>query len=89
MAFKMKGSVFLKDIKMYEGDGAEITVDDSNLGKVYMDENGNKARDYTYATKDGKEGVDVLYLSKPRGSSEWEGKKPTRRAPIIEQHPIT
>ena len=76
MAFKMKGSAFLKDVKMYEGDGAEITVDDSNLGKVYMDENGNKARDYTYTTKDGKKGIDVLYLSKPRGPSKWEGKKP-------------
>ena len=79
MAFKMKGSAFLKDVKMYEGDGAEITVDDSDLGEIYMDENGNKARDYTYKTKDGKEGVDVLYLKPPRGPSEWENKTPPRR----------
>ena len=37
MSFKMKGSSFLKDIKMYEGDGKVITIDDSNLGEVYTD----------------------------------------------------
>ena len=74
----MRGSVFLKDIKMYEGDGNVITVDDSNLGEIYKDENGNDARDYTYKTKDGKEGVDVLYLKQPRGPSKWEDKEPPR-----------
>ena len=83
MAFKMKGSSFLKDVKMYEGDGNVITIDDSNLGEVYTDENGNKARDYTYTTKDGKEGVDVLYLKPPRGPSKWENKKPPRRKRIM------
>ena len=74
MAFKMKRSAFLKDVKMYDGNGEEITVDDSSLGKVYMDENGNKVRDYNYTTKDGKKGIDVLYLSTPRGPSKWENR---------------
>ena len=52
--FKMKGSPLLKDVKMYQGDGSQIIIDNANLGKVYMDENGNKTRDYTYTTKDGK-----------------------------------
>ena len=79
MAFKMKGSSFLKDVKMYDGNGNQITVDDTNLGKTYKDENGNEARDYKY-TKDGKEGIDVLYLKPPRGPSEWENKKPIQRS---------
>ena len=79
MAFKMKGSSFLKDVKMYDGGGSQVTVDDADLGKMYRDENGNKARDYKYI-KDGKEGVDVLYLSPPRGPSEWEDKKPIQRS---------
>ena len=89
MAFKMNGwSAFKKDVKMYDGNGEEITVDDSSLGKTYRDENGNKARDYTYTNKDGEKGVDVLYLSKPRGESSWEGKTPTRPTPPIEQNPL-
>ena len=64
--FKMKGSPFLKDVKMYEGNGNQITVDDTNLGKVYMDEDGNKVRDYSYTSPDGKKGIDALYLNKPR-----------------------
>tara|TARA_R100000152_G_C6645003_1_gene88342 strand:+ start:304 stop:585 length:282 start_codon:yes stop_codon:yes gene_type:complete len=79
MAFKMKGSSFLKDVKMYDGNGNQITVDDTNLGKTYKDENGNEARDYKYI-KDGKEGIDVLYLKPPRGPSEWENKKPIQRS---------
>ena len=83
MAFKMNGwSAFKKDIKMYDGNGEEITVDDSSLGKTYRDENGNKARDYTYTNKDGEKGVDVLYLSKPRGESKWA-------PPPIEQNPLS
>ena len=87
MAFKMKRSSFLKDVKMYEGNGNVITVDDSNLGEIYKDENGNDARDYTYKTKDGKEGVDVLYLKPPRGPSEWEGKKPSKRKDFLSTNP--
>ena len=34
--FKMKGSPFLKDVKLYEGSGSQISVDDTNLGEVYM-----------------------------------------------------
>ena len=79
MAFKMKGSSFLKDVKMYDGNGNQISVDDTNLGKTYKDENGNEARDYKYI-KDGKEGIDVLYLKPPRGPSEWENKKPIQRS---------
>ena len=70
--FKMKESPLLKDVKMYNGNGDQITVDDANLGKVYMDENGNKTRDYSYKTKDGKKGIDVLYLNKPREKSKWQ-----------------
>ena len=81
-----RNSPFKKDVKMYDGSGQEVTVDDTNLGNTYKDENGNDARDWTY-TKDGKKGTDVLYSKPPRGQSEWEGKKPTRRAPTIEQNP--
>jgi len=73
MAFKMKRSPLLKDVKMYDGNGESVTVDDTNLGKAYRDENGNEARDYTYTSKDGEEGIDVLYMTKPRGPSELKG----------------
>ena len=77
MAFKMSRSPLLKDVKMYDGNGDQITVDDTTLGKVYRDENGNEARDYTYTTKEGEKGTDVLYLNKPRGESEIkEGEGP-------------
>ena len=70
-------SAFNKDVKMYDGNGDQITVDDTTLGKVYRDENGNEARDYTYTTKEGEKGTDVLYLNKPRGESEIkEGEGP-------------
>ena len=73
----MSGSPLLKDVKMYNGNGDQITVDDTTLGKVYRDENGNEARDYTYTTKEGEKGTDVLYLNKPRGESEIkEGEGP-------------
>ena len=73
----MNGSPLLKDVKMYNGNGENVTVDDASLGKTYRDESGNKARDYTYTTKDGKEGVDILYITKPRGESEIkEGEGP-------------
>jgi len=73
MSFKMKGSPLLKDVKMYNGNGESVTVDDASLSKTYRDENGNNARDYTYTGKDGEEGVDVLYMTKPRGPSELKG----------------
>lgn len=79
MGYNMRGSPFLKDVKMYQGDGSQITVDDANLGKTYMDEDGNKTRDYTYTTKDGKEGVDTLYLSKPRFEEKREQLNPPQR----------
>ena len=74
--FKMKGSAFLKDIKLYQGDGSQITIDDTNLGKVYRDEHGNQARDYSYTSPDGKKGTDTLYLSKPRFEGPKEPKLP-------------
>ena len=76
MAYKMKGSPFLKDVKLYEGSGSQITVGEKNLSKVYTDEYGNKARDYSYTNKDGKKGTDVLYLSKPRSEGPKEPKNP-------------
>ena len=73
----MKGSPLLKDVKMYNGNGESVMVDDASLGKTYKDENGNDARDYTYTGKDGGKGVDVLYMKKPRGESEIkEGEGP-------------
>jgi len=79
MIFKMKGSPLLKDVKMYNGNGESVTVDDANLGEAYRDENGNKARDYTYTTKDGKEATDVFYLSKPRFEKEREPLNPPQQ----------
>jgi len=63
----MKSSAFLKDVKLYNGNGNQITVDEKTLGKVYTDEHGNQARDYSYSSKSEKSGVgvDVLYLGKP------------------------
>jgi hypothetical protein len=84
MGYKMNGSPFLKDVKLYEGNGNQITVDDTNLGKVYMDEHGNKARDYSY-TSDGKKGTDVLYLNKPRFEWPKEGPVVPRGKPIDEE----
>ena len=77
MAFKMNGwSAFKKDVIMYDGNGDKVTVDDANLGKIYRDEYGNEARDYTLPEK----GTDVLYVKPPRGPSEWENKKPIQRS---------
>ena len=72
MVFKMK-SPLLKDVKMYQGDGSQISVDDANLGKIYMDDDGNEVRDYTYTNEDGEKGTDVLYLNKPRFGGSKEG----------------
>ena len=76
MGYNMKGRPFLKDIKLYEGSGNQITVDDTSLGEVYTDEDGNKARDYSYTNKDGKKSTDILYLSKPRFNESKEGPIP-------------
>jgi hypothetical protein len=84
MGYNMKGSPLLRDVKMYNGNGESVTVDDSTLSKTYRDENGNEARDYTYTTKDGEEGVDILYMTKPRGPSEWQGGPDTPRNRPIE-----
>ena len=54
-----------KDIKMYNGNGNEIIIDDSKLGKEYMDNDGNKSRDH----KNG----DVLYTKPPRFNESKEG----------------
>ena len=82
-----RNSPFKKDVKMYDGSGQEVTVDDTSLGTEYLDDNGNKARDWNYTNKKGKKGTDVLYSKPPRGPSKWESKKPTRRIPPIEQNP--
>jgi|10_taG_2_1085330.scaffolds.fasta_scaffold139661_2 hypothetical protein len=71
--FKMKGSTFLKDIKLYQGDGSQITIDDTNLSEVYRDDDGNEARDYTYTNKDGEESTDTFYLDEPRFGKSKEG----------------
>ena len=64
--FKMKGSAFLKDVKLYEGNGNQITVDDSKLSEVYTDESGREVRDYSWTTKEGEETSDVMYLKDPK-----------------------
>ena len=51
MVFKMKGysypgtSPLQKDVKMYDGNGEEVIIDDSNLSDPYRDDDGNQARD--------------------------------------------
>jgi len=86
MAYKMNGSPLLKDVKMYQGDGSQITVDDASLGGVYTDDDKNEARDYTYTTKDGEKGTDVLYLNKPSNKKpvfeEGEGPNMPSDRPI-------
>ena len=73
MAYKQKHtkstfpfkSPLKKDIKMYDGNGNSVTIDDSKLGKQYFDENGNKSRDH--------ENGDVLYTKPPRFNQSEEG----------------
>ena len=75
--FKMNGSPFLKDIKLYEGNGSQITVDDSTLSDPDMDDNGNKTIRYNYIDKSGNKAYDILYKNKPRGKSKIkEGEGP-------------
>ena len=89
MSYQMKGSPLLKDVKMYQGDGSQVTVDDASLGKVYVDDDKNEARDYTYTTKDGEKGTDVLYLRKPNykkpAFEEGEGPNIPSDRPIEEE----
>ena len=70
--FKMKGSPFLKDVKKWNANGEQITVDDSTLSDPDMDENGNKTIKYNYIDKSGNEAFDILYEDKPRGESKWK-----------------
>ena len=69
--FKMKGysypgtSPFEKDVKMYDGNGKQVMIDDSKLGEQYLEDDGNKSRDH--------ENGDVLYLTKPRFNQSKEG----------------
>ena len=73
MAYKQKytkssfpfKSPLKKDVKMYNGNGEQVTVDDSKLGKQYLDDDGNKSRDH----KNG----DVLYTTPPRFNQSKEG----------------
>ena len=73
MAYKQKHtkssfpfkSPLKKDVKMYNGNGKQVTVDDSKLGKQYLDDDGNKSRDH----KNG----DVLYTTPPRFNQSQEG----------------
>ena len=51
-------SPLLKDIKVYEGSGKQIDIDDNNLDEWYFDEFGNKVRNH-------KTTKDVYYLHKP------------------------
>ena len=80
MAFKMKGytypgtSPIRKNVKMYNGNGEQIIVDDSELGKQYLDKDGNKSRDH----KNG----DVLYTKPPRFNESKEGPVVPRNRPI-------
>ena len=64
--FKMKGSPLEKDVKLYEGNGNQITVDDNKLSEVYTDENGREVRDYYWTTKEGEEASDTMYLKDPK-----------------------
>tara|TARA_Y100001951_G_C11225563_1_gene231478 strand:- start:247 stop:495 length:249 start_codon:yes stop_codon:yes gene_type:complete len=81
MSFKMNGwsgyqnSPIKKDIKVYEGSGKQIMLDDSNLGKEYFDEYGNRARDH-------KKTKDVFYIKPPRFEGPREPKLPITKNPV-------
>jgi len=82
MAYKQKHtkssfpfkSPLKKDVKMYNGNGEQVTVDDSKLGKQYLDDDGNKSRDH----KNG----DVLYTTPPRFDQSQEG-------PVVPMNELT
>ena len=71
---RRRRSPLLKDVKVYEGNGNQITVDENDLGKTYRDDDGNTARDH----KNG----DVFYLNKPRFGGPKEPKMPIPKNPI-------
>ena len=58
MAFKMKGfsypgsSPIKKDIKVYEGSGNQITVDEKDLGEPYRDGDGNWTEVFRHTGRD-------------------------------------
>ena len=58
-----------KDIKVFEGNGNQIIIDDVNLTKEYYDEHGNKARDH-------KKTKDVFYTNPPSFEDKKEPKNP-------------
>ena len=74
MAYKMKGSPLLKDVKMWKYSGEQITVDDSTLSPTdkTFDDYGNKTIKYNYTDEDGNPASEILYENKPRGPSKWE-----------------
>lgn len=79
MSFKMRGSPLLKDVKRWNANGEQITVDDSALSPTDepMDDYGNKTIKYNYIDKSGNKAHDILYENKPRGESEIkEGEGP-------------
>ena len=79
MVFKMKGNPLLKDVKKWDANGEQITVDDSTLSPTDepMDDYGNKTIEYNYTDKDGKPASEILYLNKPRKEKEiQEGTGP-------------
>jgi len=90
MVFKMKGNPLLKDVKKWDANGEQITVDDSTLSDPGMDDYGNKTIRYNYIDKSGNEAYDILYENKPREESEWEKRVgPGHDKPIIPPLPIT
>ena len=86
MAFEMKGSPLLKDVKKWNANGEQITVDDSALSDPDMDDYGNKTIRYNYMDKSGNEAYDILYEDKPREENkkfkEGEGPKMPSDKPI-------
>tara|TARA_R100000781_G_scaffold100128_1_gene63672 strand:+ start:91 stop:342 length:252 start_codon:yes stop_codon:yes gene_type:complete len=72
---RRRRSPLLKDIKVWEGSGEQINIDDSNLGEEYLDEHGNKARDH-------KKTGDVFYTKPPRFEGPKEPKMPITKNPV-------
>ena len=69
-----------KDVKMYNGSGEQVTIDDSKLGKQYMDSDGNKSRDH----KNGG----VFYTKPPRFNQSKEGPLLPSDRPIENKLPL-
>ena len=89
MAFRMKGSPLLKDVKRWDANGDQITIDDSTLSDPDMDDDGNETIRYNYIDKSGNEAFDVLYKEKPRfgGSRKGDPVVPSDR-PIDVDRPL-